>query len=104
LQRFEMETRLKGALDRGEFFLQYQTEVEIRTGRVLGVEALLRWQDPKSGVVMPIDFIPLAEETGTIIIIGKWVLNQALADLRRRRDQGLDLYACADNCARAVQH
>jgi EAL domain-containing protein (putative c-di-GMP-specific phosphodiesterase class I) len=78
--------------------------VEIRTGRVLGVEALLRWQDPKSGVVMPIDFIPLAEETGTIIIIGKWVLNQALADLRRWRDQGLDLYVSVNISVRQFQH
>jgi EAL domain-containing protein (putative c-di-GMP-specific phosphodiesterase class I) len=104
LQRFELETRLKGALDRGEFFLQYQPEVEIRTGRVLGVEALLRWQDPKSGVVMPIDFIPLAEETGTIVTIGKWVLNQALADLRRWREQGLDLYVSVNISMRQIQH
>jgi len=104
IQRFELETRLKGALDRGEFFLQYQPEVDIRTGQVLGVEALLRWQDPKSGLVMPVDFIPLAEETGTIITIGKWVLNQALADLRRWREQGHDIYVSVNISVRQFQH
>jgi diguanylate cyclase (GGDEF)-like protein/PAS domain S-box-containing protein len=104
LQRFELETRLKGALERGEFFLQYQPEIEIRTGRVVGVEALLRWQDPKSGIVMPVDFIPIAEETGTIITIGKWVLGQALADLRRWREQGLDIYVSVNISVRQFQH
>ena len=104
LQRFELETRLKGALERGEFFLQYQPEVDLQTGRVMGVEALVRWQDPKTGLVMPIDFIPLAEETGTIIPIGRWVLEQALADLQSWRDQGLDLYISVNISARQFQH
>jgi diguanylate cyclase (GGDEF)-like protein/PAS domain S-box-containing protein len=104
LQRFELETRLKGALERGEFFIHYQPEVELSTGRVIGVEALLRWQDPKSGLVMPVDFIPLAEETGTIIAIGRWVINQALADLRQWRNQGLDLYVSVNISVRQFQH
>ncbi len=104
LQRFELETRLKGALERGEFFLQYQPEVDLDTGRVMGVEALVRWQDPKTGLVMPIDFIPLAEETGTIIPIGRWVLDQSLADLKAWRDQGLDLYVSVNISARQFQH
>jgi diguanylate cyclase (GGDEF)-like protein len=104
LQRFELETRLKGALERGEFFLQYQPEVDLATGRVMGVEALVRWQDPKTGLVMPIDFIPLAEETGTIIQIGRWVLEQSLADLKSWRDQGLDIYISVNISARQFQH
>ena len=104
LQRFELETRLKGALDRGEFFLLYQPEVEIDSGRVLGVEALLRWQDPMYGLVMPVDFIPLAEETGTIIAIGRWVIGQALADLRKWRSRGLDLYVSVNISVRQFQH
>jgi diguanylate cyclase (GGDEF)-like protein/PAS domain S-box-containing protein len=104
LQRFELETRLKGALERGEFFLQYQPEIELGTGRVLGVEALLRWQDPNSGVVMPVDFIPLAEETGTIVTIGRWVIDQALADLSRWRAQGLDIYVSVNISVRQFQH
>ena len=104
LQRFELETRLKGALERGEFFLHYQPEVDLQTGRVLGVEALARWQDPKSGLVMPVDFIPLAEETGAIIPLGRWVLEQALIDLKSWRDQGLDLYMSVNLSARQFQH
>jgi len=104
LQRFELETRLKGALERGEFFLQYQQEVDLKSGRVMGVEALLRWQDPKTGLVMPVDFIPLAEETGTIIAIGRWVLDQALSDLKVWRTQGLDLYVSVNISARQFQH
>jgi diguanylate cyclase (GGDEF)-like protein len=104
MQRFELETRLKGALERGEFFLQYQPEWSCARHAVLGVEALLRWQDPKSGLVMPVDFIPLAEETGTIVTIGKWVLGQALADLRRWREQGLDLYVSVNISVRQFQH
>ncbi|MGE5615942.1 MAG: putative bifunctional diguanylate cyclase/phosphodiesterase [Bacillota bacterium] len=104
LQRLELETRLKGALERNEFFLQYQPEIDLATGKVLGVEALLRWQDPKTELVMPVDFIPLAEETGTIIQIGRWVLDQALADLKRWRDQGLDIYVSVNISARQFQH
>jgi diguanylate cyclase (GGDEF)-like protein/PAS domain S-box-containing protein len=104
LQRFELETRLKGALDRGEFFLLYQPEVELSTGRVLGVEALLRWQDPASGLVMPMDFIPIAEETGTIVAIGKWVIGQALTDLAAWRQLGLDIYASVNISVRQFQH
>jgi diguanylate cyclase (GGDEF)-like protein/PAS domain S-box-containing protein len=104
LQRFELETRLKGALERSEFFLHYQPEIDLESGRVAGVEALLRWQDPKTGLVMPVDFIPLAEETGTIVAIGRWVIEQALADLKRWRDAGMDLYVSANISVRQFQH
>jgi EAL domain-containing protein (putative c-di-GMP-specific phosphodiesterase class I) len=104
LQRFELESRLKGALERGEFFLQYQPEIDLASGRVIGVEALVRWQDPKSGLVMPVDFIPLAEETGAIIPLGRWVLDQALIDLKGWRAQGLDLYVSVNISARQFQH
>jgi len=105
LQRLELENRLKGALERNEFFLQYQPEIDLATGKVLGVEALLRWQDPKTDLVMPVDFIPLAEETGTIIHIGRWVLNQALEDLKRWLEQGLDdIYVSVNISARQFQH
>ena len=104
LQRFELETRLRGALDRGEFFLQYQPEVDLESGRILGVEALLRWNDPATGLVMPADFIPLAEETGTIIPIGRWVVDQALKDLKAWREQGLDIYVSVNISARQFQH
>jgi len=78
--------------------------VDLESGRILGVEALLRWNDPATGLVMPADFIPLAEETGTIIPIGRWVVDQALKDLKTWRDQGLDIYVSVNISARQFQH
>src|SRR5262249_60267334 len=70
----DLDKRVREALDRGEFFLQYQPEIDLATGKLAAVEALLRWRDPDSGVVMPPDFLPLVEENGAIIPIGQWVL------------------------------
>ena len=104
LQRFERETRLKGALERGEFFLNYLPEVDLETGRVIGVEALLRWNDPSGGVVMPAEFMPLAEETGMSTAIGRWVLARSLADLKTWNEQGLDLRLSVNLSVRQFQH
>jgi diguanylate cyclase (GGDEF)-like protein len=87
-ERLEREKRVRGALEREEFFLEYQAEHDLVTGKVVAVEALLRWRDPVAGVVMPADFLPLAEETGTVRAIGRWVLDRALADLQAWSDQG----------------
>ena len=87
-ERFELEKRIRGALERNELFLEYQPEIDLATGKATAVEALLRWRDPTVGVVMPGAFLPLAEETGTIAAIGHWVLDRALADLRSWREQG----------------
>jgi diguanylate cyclase (GGDEF)-like protein/PAS domain S-box-containing protein len=104
LQRVDLETRLKGALDRGEFFLQYQPEIDLATGRVANVEALLRWHEPGTGLVTPVEFIPLAEETGTIVAIGRWAMEQALNDLKGWRDQGLDLQLSVNVSLRQFKH
>ena len=85
-QRLSMEAGLRRALQRGEFHLLYQPQVDLRAGGVVGVEALLRWRDPVHGYISPADFIPLAETSGLIVPIGEWVLRtaceQAVAWLR----------------------
>ena len=101
--RLEQEKRMRGAIDRDEFFLEYQPEVDAVTGRVVAVEALLRWRDPDVGVVLPPVFMPLAEETGASAAIGAWVLDRALADLRSWRDQGLDVTLAVNLSARQLQ-
>ena len=76
-ERRRMEAQLQGAVERDELQLRYQPVIDLQTGRIAGVEALVRWQMPDEGLRMPADFIPLAEETGVIISIGRWVLGEA---------------------------
>ncbi len=75
--RLETESALRGAVDRGELRLVYQPEVDLATGRVVAVEALLRWNRPGHGVLLPDAFVPLAEETGLIGPLGRWALTEA---------------------------
>src|SRR6185369_1698116 len=90
-ERAGLDKRVRDALERGEFFLQYQPEIELATGKLAAVEALLRWKDPDSGVVMPPDFLPLVEENGAIIPIGQWVLERALEDMKGWEETGLHI-------------
>ncbi|MEH6544011.1 MAG: EAL domain-containing protein [Porticoccaceae bacterium] len=97
LERLDMETRLRGALDRNEFCLHYQPQFDLNTGEIAGVEALLRWNNPDLGSVSPTEFIPLAEETGQIIAIGAWVLKTACDQIKQWQDAGLSNLKVAVN-------
>ena len=83
--RFSLEMALRRSLERDQFMLQYQPKLDLKTGQITSVEALLRWNHPELGVVSPLEFIPLAEETGLILAISDWVLRTACAQARQWR-------------------
>jgi diguanylate cyclase (GGDEF)-like protein len=97
LEKLELESDLAHALERGEFLLHYQPKVETTTGLITGTEALLRWQHPRRGLIPPMDFIPLAEETGLIVPIGEWVLATACARNKAWQEQGQPKLSVAVN-------
>ncbi len=97
LERFSIETQLRAALERHELSLHYQAQVDIKTNAIKGVEALLRWQNPSLGSITPTQFIPIAEETGLIIPIGRWVLKTACAQNVAWQQQGLPPVCMAVN-------
>lgn len=88
-RRFCLETRLRKALERNEFLLHYQPKIALDGNRVVGLEALLRWQQPEAGLIAPNEFVPIAEELGLIVPIGEWVLDEASRQTAAWRAAGL---------------
>jgi diguanylate cyclase (GGDEF)-like protein len=84
-----LESRLTRALDREEFLLHYQPKIDIKSGEIHGLEALLRWQDSQDGITPPSVFIPLLEQSGAIVDVGEWIFLQAMRDIGKWRDAGL---------------
>jgi len=88
-KRLEIESRLRKAIENEEFFLRYQPQVELETGRISGMEALIRWNDPQKGEIFPKDFIFVAEELGLIVPIGEWVFRTACRQLKHWEEERL---------------
>ena len=87
--RLTLEHKLRVALEQQQFELHYQPKVNVKTRRIEGVEALIRWRDPEAGLISPAAFIPLLESTGLIVEVGDWVLQRAALDCQQWRQDGL---------------
>ena len=104
VERLTLETGLRRALEDGSLKLHYQPQVEVRTGRIIGAEALLRWEHPVRGFISPSSFIPIAEASGLIVPIGEWVLERACAQAAQWREAGLPRVPIAVNVSGVQFH
>ena len=86
MKRVEIDNKLRHALEDGDFYLKYQALMDANSGKIIGAEALIRWDDEQLGEVSPEEFVPLAEESGLIVDIGNWVMDTALADVKKWRE------------------
>lgn len=103
-ERLMLETNLRRALEREEFRLYYQPQIDVQTGVVTGVEALIRWQSPELGLVSPGEFIPLLEETGLIVPVGEWVIETACRQMKEWIDAGYPAMTMAVNLSARQFH
>jgi len=97
MQRVKMEASLRRAIERSEFLLHYQPKVKLDSGEVCGFEALIRWQHPERGLVSPMEFIPVLEDTGLIVPVGEWVMREVCAQIKRWQKSGLRVPPVAVN-------
>ncbi|MVW59495.1 EAL domain-containing protein [Massilia sp. NEAU-DD11] len=103
-QRLQTETQLRQALERGEFLLHYQPKLDLATGTISGFEALLRWNHPQRGLVPPLEFIAILEDTGLILPVGEWVIGEVCRQLKAWQAQGMAVRPVAINLsARQLQ-
>ncbi len=102
IERLTLENSLRQGIERGEFVLHYQPQIDLASGRIVGAEALVRWRHPQLGLVPPGKFIPVAEVSGLIVMIGEWVLSEACRQNRAWQDAGLPAISVAVNIS-AVQ-
>jgi diguanylate cyclase (GGDEF)-like protein/PAS domain S-box-containing protein len=106
LRRLEMESELRGAVERMELVLHYQPVISLASGAIMGFEALVRWNHPTRGIISPLGFVPLAEETGLILPIGHWVLTEAcrqMQEWRARHSAASGMYVAVNLSARQFQ-
>ncbi|MCU7968420.1 MAG: EAL domain-containing protein, partial [gamma proteobacterium symbiont of Bathyaustriella thionipta] len=105
LQQLTMERSLRRALDNEELEVWYQAQIDLNSGKIVGAEALVRWRDPERGLVSPLDFIPLAEETGLVIPLGEWVLQKTCEQVVQWQAQDIYLKSIAVNVAgQQIEH
>jgi EAL domain-containing protein (putative c-di-GMP-specific phosphodiesterase class I) len=97
MARLTMETQLRGALARQEFVLHYQPKASLVTGQITGFEALLRWQSPGLGLVPPLQFISVLEDTGLIVSVGEWVVRTVCEQIKNWQEQGVELHPISIN-------
>ncbi len=100
----DLESALRGAIKRDELSLHYQPQVDLRTGAIVGAEALMRWQRPDRSMISPVRFIPIAEKTGLILPLGMWALQSALGEIKHLRDQGLPIKHVSVNLSARQLH
>ncbi|MFZ5557789.1 MAG: putative bifunctional diguanylate cyclase/phosphodiesterase [Pseudomonadota bacterium] len=99
MRRLMIEQGLRGALERDELSIHFQPKFSARSGRLVGAEALMRWKEPREGYIAPSEFIPVAEDSGLILPLGKWILRATCRQIRSWRDRGLSVVPVSVNCS-----